>query len=67
MPLVDITLYKGRSHEQKRELAHAISKAFVEIANARPDTVHVIFRDIEPSQWFKSVELLSEDEKTNES
>lgn len=58
MPLVDVTWYDGRSPEQKEKLARAISEAFVEIGNARPDTVHVIFRDIEPAQWFKSAELL---------
>lgn len=57
MPLVDVTWYEGRSPEQKERLALAISEAFVQIGKARPDTVHVIFRDIDPSQWFKSAEL----------
>ncbi|WP_330348266.1 tautomerase family protein [Streptomyces sp. NBC_00582] len=61
MPLVDVTWYEGRSHEQKEELARAICEAFVEIGDARPDTVHVIFRDIDPAQWFKSAGLLEEE------
>ncbi|MEU6224605.1 4-oxalocrotonate tautomerase family protein [Streptomyces sp. NPDC047042] len=61
MPLVDVTWYEGRSPEQKAELARAICEAFVEIGNARPDTVHVIFRDMEPTQWFKSAGLLKEE------
>lgn len=60
MPLVDVTWFEGRSPEQKRQLALAISEAFVRVGDARPDTVHVIFRDIERTQWFKSAELLEE-------
>ncbi|WP_394801318.1 tautomerase family protein [Brevibacterium zhoupengii] len=60
MPLVDITLYKGRSDEQKRRLASAISEAFVTHCDARPDSVHIIFRDILPEQWFKSAEIIKE-------
>lgn len=61
MPLVDVTWYEGRSPEQKEKLARAVSTAFVEIGGSRPDTVHVIFRDIDPAQWFKSAELLKEE------
>lgn len=58
MPLVDVTWYQGRTSEEKEALARAIAEAFVTIGRARPDTVHVIFRDIEPTQWFKSADLL---------
>lgn len=61
VPLVDVTWYEGRSNDQKEELARAICEAFVEIGNARPDTVHVIFRDIDPAQWFKSATLSKEE------
>ena len=61
VPLVDVTWYRGRSDEQKERLARAICEAFVEIGDARPDTVHVIFRDLDPTQWFKSAELLEEE------
>ena len=61
VPLVDVTWYEGRSREQKEKLARAICEAFVEIGAARPDTVHVVFRDIDPTQWFKSAELLEEE------
>ena len=61
MPLVDVTWFEGRSADQKKELALAISEAFVKVGNARPETVHVIFRDIDPGQWFKSADLLQEE------
>ena len=61
MPLVEVTWFEGRTGEQKASLATAISKAFVEIGGALPDTVHVIFRDIDRAQWFKSASLLKEE------
>jgi 4-oxalocrotonate tautomerase family enzyme len=61
VPLVDVTWYEGRSEEQKEALARAISEAFVSIGDARSDTVHVIFRDIAPTQWFKSARLFEKE------
>lgn len=61
MPLVDVTWFEGRSPAQKQEVARAICDAFVEIGEARPDSVHVIFRDIDRAQWFKSSAMLKEE------
>ncbi len=60
MPLVDITLFEGRTDEQKTQIARAIARAFIEIGNARPDSVHVIFRDVDRANWKKSADLLDE-------
>lgn len=57
MPIVDITLFEGRTDDQKTEIARAISRALIEIGKARPDSVHVIFRDLERANWKKSAEL----------
>jgi 4-oxalocrotonate tautomerase len=59
VPLVDVTWFEGRSPAQKEELARAICDVFVNIGDARSDTVHVIFRDIDRGQWFKSAQLLA--------
>ena len=61
VPLVDVTWYEGRSPEQKEELARAVCEAFVKIGDARSDSVHVIFRDIDRAEWFKSAALLEEE------
>jgi 4-oxalocrotonate tautomerase len=63
MPLVDITLFEGRTDEQKTQIARAISRAFIEIGNARPDSVHVIFRDVDRANWKKSSEVLEESQE----
>jgi 4-oxalocrotonate tautomerase len=57
MPLVDITLFDGRSDEQKTEIARLISRALIDVGDAHPDSVHIIFRDVDRSNWKKSAEL----------
>jgi 4-oxalocrotonate tautomerase len=57
---VDVTWFEGRSAVQKHDLAAAICQAFVQIGDARPDSVHVIFRDLDRGQWFKSADILDE-------
>jgi 4-oxalocrotonate tautomerase len=51
MPVVRITMWKGRSKEQKAKLAEAITKAMVDIAGTAPEHVHIIFEDVEKEDW----------------
>lgn len=53
MPLVEITLFPGRSAEQKHAIARAVSDALVEIGNAKPENVEVLYREVAPADWFK--------------
>jgi 4-oxalocrotonate tautomerase len=57
VPFVDITLFEGRTDEQKTEIARQISRALIDVGGAEPDSVHVVFRDLERSNWKKSIEL----------
>lgn len=54
MPLVEITLYRGRTPEQKVAIAKAVSRALIDDGGAAPDSVHVIFRACERHDWLKS-------------
>jgi phenylpyruvate tautomerase PptA (4-oxalocrotonate tautomerase family) len=60
MPLVEITLYRGRTPEQKVAIAEAVSRALIDEGGAAPDSVHVIFRACERHDWLKSRELLDD-------
>jgi 4-oxalocrotonate tautomerase len=51
MPVVRVTMWKGRSKEQKAKLAQAITRAMVEIAGTTPEHVHIIFEDVEKEDW----------------
>jgi 4-oxalocrotonate tautomerase len=57
VPFVDITLFEGRTDEQKTEIARQISRALIDVGGAEPDSVHVVFRDLERQNWKKSIEL----------
>ena len=54
MPVVTVQMWKGRTTDQKRKLAKAITDAMVEHANAKPDGLHVIFREYELQDWARA-------------
>jgi len=45
MPLVTVSMYPGRTQEQKNEFAKAITKSAVEILKTKEQHVIVIFED----------------------
>jgi 4-oxalocrotonate tautomerase len=53
VPIVEISLFAGRTADQKLRTARAISDALVDHAGATPETVHVIFRDVERGDWLR--------------
>ncbi len=52
MPIVTVSMYPGRTQEQKHEFAKAITKFAVEILNAKKDHVIVVFEDNPKENWF---------------
>jgi 4-oxalocrotonate tautomerase family enzyme len=54
MPVVTVQLYEGRSLDQKRHLAGAITKALVEHAGADPSGHHVVLQEIPPENWARA-------------
>lgn len=60
MPVVTVQLFSGRSHEQKRSLVAAITRAMVELADADPSGLHVVLQEIPPENWGRSGVLGSE-------
>ncbi len=45
MPNIIIEAYEGRTLDQRRELAKAITEAVVRIYKAPPDAVRILFRN----------------------
>jgi 4-oxalocrotonate tautomerase len=60
MPVVTVQMYEGRSIEQKRDLAAALTKAMVDIAKTTPEQVHVIIQDVPRTNWAQSGKLASD-------
>lgn len=60
MPMVSIDWLEGRTPEQKAQLAHALTQAFVQIAHVPPEQVWIVFRDARRSDWSMGGRLVSE-------
>ena len=51
MPTIHVQLFAGRTVEQKRALAKALTEATVATIGASPDSVDVIFTDVQRQDW----------------
>ena len=60
MPVVTVQMCEGRTVEQKRALAEAITRAMVEIAKTRADQVNVIIQDVPRTNWALAGKLASD-------
>ena len=52
MPLITVSLYPGRSQEQKRLFAKKITNSAVEILNTKPEHVIVVFDENPKDNWY---------------
>lgn len=60
MPVVNVSLYSGRTAEQKAALAQAITKAISETAGVPDSATTIIFQDVEKSDWSNGGKMASE-------
>ena len=58
MPLITVSLYPGRSEEQKRLFAEKITNLAVEILNTKPEHVIVVFDENQKENWYLAGENL---------
>jgi 4-oxalocrotonate tautomerase len=60
MPVVQVYMYKGRTKEQKKELVRRISQDFQEVANVSPESLHILFHNMDQDDWGTRGTLASE-------
>ncbi len=60
MPNITIQWYAGRTPEQKRQIVAAITEAMVTIGKSTADQVHVVFQDVDKSDWGVNGRLASD-------
>lgn len=60
MPTIHVELFAGRTVEQKRTLAQALTEATVRTLGGSPDSVDIIFRDVERHDWATGGTLWSD-------
>lgn len=51
MPIVEITLFEGRSPQQKLALMEKVTQAVVDSIDIKPEAVRVILREIPPENF----------------
>ena len=51
MPVIKVELSAGRSQEQKQKVADDITRSMVDHCGCSPESVHVVFVDVKPSDW----------------
>jgi 4-oxalocrotonate tautomerase len=58
MPLISISMYPGRSKEQKAEFAAAITEAAIKILKTKKEHVIIVYTENPKENWFMSGEPL---------
>ncbi|HYZ51452.1 MAG TPA: tautomerase family protein [Nitrososphaeraceae archaeon] len=54
MPLISVSMYPGRTREQKEEFAKAITNAAVQILKTKAEHVIVVYEENPQENWFIS-------------
>ena len=60
MPFINVKMLAGRSEEQRRELAQAMTNAMVNICGAKSEGTTVVIEDVAKDHWAKGGALMSE-------
>ncbi|KHL02445.1 tautomerase family protein [Sinomonas humi] len=60
MPLIDVSIARGRSPEQLRALISALHKAAEESVGAVPENTTVIIREVDAEHWSKANVTIAE-------
>jgi 4-oxalocrotonate tautomerase len=60
MPLIQVSLYEGRSIEQKREFVTVVTAEAARILKCPPTSVDIIFEDVKKSDWATAGKLASD-------
>jgi 4-oxalocrotonate tautomerase len=54
MPLISVSMYPGRTRQQKDDFARAVTDAAVSILKTKPEHVIVVFDENPKENWFQA-------------
>jgi 4-oxalocrotonate tautomerase len=54
MPLISVSMYPGRTKEQKEEFAKVITNAAVQILKTKAEHVIIVYNENPKEHWFIS-------------
>ncbi len=58
MPLITVSMYPGRTQQQKDDFAKAITKSAAEILKTKENHIIVVFDENPKENWFQAGEPL---------
>ena len=61
MPFIRVDWFPGRTLDQKREMIDVLTKEFCRIAECRPETINVIFTEVDRESWGRAGKLFCEE------
>ncbi len=57
MPFITVSMFAGRTKEQKAELAKQMTDLFVRVAQTPKEHVWIVFQDVPKSEWAMGGQL----------
>lgn len=54
MPLISVSMYPGRTQQQKDDFAKAVTEAAVSILKTKPEHIIVVFDENPKENWFQA-------------
>lgn len=60
MPMLQVSLFEGRTIDQKRAFAKEVVEVAVRTLKCKPEAVDVIFIDVKKSDWAEGGTLMSD-------
>jgi len=60
VPILKVSLWKGRTADQKRELARELTDVMVRVGSAKPESTTILFDEYDKSDWATGGTLASD-------
>lgn len=67
MPVVNISMFEGRTDEAKQKIAKDVTESIVKNTGVDPNYIYIIFEDVATKNWAIAGEVYSETLKKQES
>ena len=60
MPVLRVSMWKGRTKEQKAQLARELTEVVVRVCKTSPEATTIIFEEVDKENWASSGLLVSD-------
>ncbi len=60
MPILRVSMWKGRTKEQKVQLARELTEVMARVCNTTPQATTIVFEEIDKENWASGGTLTSD-------